>query len=789
MNETKPVLIADKTKELSDWCDTIIAESGLSYGAAKQILKKLGGNFESESGESIFGIWIPQVADSIPVQIEIFEPLNEINFSSDTQHVSFRRFQFQMNRSHDFAWAAVGELQAGTAEQTGHFYHFFYHDEQGEKQVLRDPMALSLPFGIFAPAELYNLEEAQSKRTDLHYFKAMAEVDSVEDLPRIPAAKTMVEIHPGTATHERTIAGMSRLFSEIGRKIEQGETLSAFEKNFCAYDGIQLMPVEPIIENPDLPDYWQPEENSDKKQEFSVTLKKPDGFNWGYDVPVFGSVAINPAQLSTGRPDEMIEFLQTLHNFPGRPIKVAIDLVFGHADNQGLELLPADFFTGPNMYGQDLNYRNPVVRAMLVEMLRRKMQFGFDGIRVDGAQDFKYWDDEHQELRHDDDFLTGLSYIPVEIGDTSLYPWMIFEDGRPWPREDWELASTYRHLTEMQPFAYQWSPLIFAHNTPFLFTYWISKWWRMQEVMKHGDKWISGYANHDTVRRGTQVDPSILRVNTTMGESLKEILDFAYNYPATTLLTHAFLPGLPMDFINSSVYAPWSFMRNTDAMYQLKVASEEARFLDWQVTDIEFYDPVHFKNLKELGFASLEALRRFTKALAEYVEITGYNKSAIAHMLNQTTPALEVTEWTEKKLDEFSQAWMNDIYDYCNISHHQKNASEEVSDFNLKARNFRFEHPWLEENFGKNDVLNYVTPANGTVLFYGRRTAPDGSEELLFAANLEGQPKSVTPVDFPVGKIPKDGWERVLTTPGVGAVEADKEFQLKASNGVIFRRI
>ena len=43
-------------------------------------------------------------------------------------------------------------------------------------------------------------------------------------------------------------------------------------------------------------------------------------------------------------------------------------MVFGHADNQGLRALNSHFFAGPNMYGQNLDYQNPAIRAILLEM-------------------------------------------------------------------------------------------------------------------------------------------------------------------------------------------------------------------------------------------------------------------------------------------------------------------------------------------------------------------------------------------------------------------------------------
>ena len=120
-----------------------------------------------------------------------------------------------------------------------------------------------------------------------------------------------------------------------------------------------------------------------------LKLIKPNTQDWGYDVPILGSSATNPALLGSLRPDELIEFIATLHNFPTGPIHLIYDLVFGHADNQAELLINRQFLKGPNMYGQDLNHQLPMPRAILLEMQRRKINTGADGIRIDGGQDFR----------------------------------------------------------------------------------------------------------------------------------------------------------------------------------------------------------------------------------------------------------------------------------------------------------------------------------------------------------------------------------------------------------------
>ncbi len=333
--------------------------------------------------------------------------------------------------------------------------------------------------------------------------------------------------------------------------------------------------------------------------------------------------------------------IAALHNFPGAPKRLIFDVVYGHSDNQGLEILPHHYFAGPNMYGQNVNYRNWTVRAILQEMQRRKGDYGADGIRVDGAQDFKWWDGDAQEVRHDDEYLQEMSDVVQEVAGRRYRPWFVFEDGRPWPQEDWELSSTYRAVIETQrdDDVFQWGPLTFAHNTPFLYTFWLSKWWRIRQIVEQGSNWISGCANHDTLRRGTQINPK-LNINTRLGDTRMDILDHAYDNPAAQMLTYAAFPGVPMDFLNAGARASWGFIRNQDDKYGVKIMAEEAISLEWQVDEYSYSMPHAFSRMKALGYDTREDLRRFLKVLPALVEVTDYDLEVIAALLNKVDPPL-----------------------------------------------------------------------------------------------------------------------------------------------------
>ena len=78
-------------------------------------------------------------------------------------------------------------------------------------------------------------------------------------------------------------------------------------------------------------------------------------------------------------------------------------------------------------------------------------------------------------------------------------------------------------------------------------------------------------------------DPVIQSQGVLIAESyLEEALLKAYDNPDgvvgpcgasrdlwDSLLDYACLPGIPMDFVNASMRAPWSFIRNTDDRYSI----------------------------------------------------------------------------------------------------------------------------------------------------------------------------------------------------------------------------
>jgi hypothetical protein len=762
------------------------------FEAATELVPSLGAHWRD--GHAEFGFWTPQLAESVPaeaVQLELLTATESVDLTADEQTVTFDRELVETRREGEFTWAAVEGVRPGTREQLGTLYQLRY-EVDGESETITDPFADSLPFGAYGPPELYDMGRLDEQRADREYFQRLAE-DGVaphasedDGLPRFDPATSMLEIHPGTATESGTLAGLTRQFETIGEKQADGEALTPAERNFAGYDAVQLMPVAPITQNEDELGYWLPETEGDGSAQ--VTVRRPDMVNWGYDIVISGFGTVNPAILETRRPDELVDFIATMHTLPD-PVKVVFDIALGHADNGALPLLAEEWFAGPGMYGQELDYTQPVVRAGLLELQRRKMDFGADGIRVDGAQDFTNWDPEAEAEWHDDEYLAEMDRVTQEVAGVEYRPWMIFEDGRPWPRSDWELASTYRTLIDEHPHAYQWGPVTFAHNTPALQTFWATKWWRVTEVADMGENWISGVANHDTIRRGTQLEPeppfSQPQINRYLGDTEPEKLDRAYNNPASTMLFHAFLPGCPMDFTHANMRAPWGFVRDTDAVWNLKVLAEEQHFPEWQIRPEQFEADKHFQRLKEWGFTSRDELTEFLSLLADAVDMTDYEKSEIATLLSTLgTPIGD--ELTVAELEQLGRDWMRDVADFANLAHWHDQQGEARTAFDHAVRQFRHDHDWVVSDLTGDDVLDYVYPTDGTVLYYGHRQSAAAGEELIFVGTMEGVAETVTPTEL-VG-VDGDGWEVALESPGLDVSDADDPLELADSQAAVFVR-
>ncbi|WP_019509495.1 glucosylglycerol hydrolase [Pleurocapsa sp. PCC 7319] len=805
-------LVPEATGKLLAWASGLESSTNTYLEQTKALARKLGAYYRPD-GLTEIGFWVPGLIRDVlherEIYLEVFTPVEPIDWQEKEQTIKFRRDRVHLEQQGEYIWGVVAGMQPGNRLQAGSFYWLRYIDRAEKLRTIRDLVPHSLPYGIFAPAELYDIDSLQANRADLKYFRRTAKsLDPKVKIPRVGNPKNILQIHVGTASPEGTIEGLTRIYQDIAAKIIARQPLTPSEQNYSGYDAIELLPTEPTIE---YRDEYSPESEffafvSEEEDLVEVELFKPNTQDWGYDVPILGSSTTNPALLSTLRPDEVIDFIATLHNFPTHPIQLIYDLVYGHADNQSELLIAREFLKGPNMYGQDLNHQLPMVRSILLEMQRRKINTGADGIRIDGGQDFRFFNPLSGRVEQDDAYLLEMSNIVQEVNEHKRLLFTIFEDGRPWPEEGWEEKSTYRELIELKPESYQWGSLIFAHNTPSVKGFWEKKWSRVMEVMTMGDHWITGCGNHDTVRRGNQINPQE-QINWNLGKTLPEVIRNAYDNPGVTLWVNCFSPGLPMDFINATMHAPWLFFRNTDEQYGVKVVSEEVGFLDWQISPNLYRRSHCFPRLKSLGFKQLKQLKQFGKALhhamiqqdynlAEVVEVLRACTAPDTHCIEELSPLVELMRGGMvrflKKLDEdrlksFALMFMEDCYQVCNISNYESQVDPLRVKFNLTTREFRHLNPWLAHNILEKDTFDKINEEARTVI-YGIRHNLDCEQAVAIIANFEGEPIKLNVAE--ILKLDLAEWQVAIATPDLNVEDLEDltELTLSNSQGILLTR-
>ncbi len=729
----RPALVPDATEALVDDVHSIRTDREATRFESRRLLaRRLGASHDPDSGLTTFGLWAPEVEIArVPdrsVHLELYTAVEPVDPARPRQAAVLQRDRVELVRDGDYWWGVLSGVTAGTAEALGTLYWLRAERADEEPLIVRDLLAHSIPFGSFAPAEVYDVVSLQRGRKDREHFAAPVEPPT-----------SILELHVPTATAEGTIGALASVYRRIGVKLRQGEPLTPREQVYADYDAVQPLPVDPTIERRAGGDCFLVTDVVDELEGLvGVLLRHPDNQNWGYDNMVASSSATNPSLLGTRRPDELVALAEALHALP-EPMLLIYDLVYGHADNQALDVLPTRFVKGPNMYGQDLDHQDPTVRAVLLEMQRRRMDTGCDGLRVDGAQDFRYYDPRSGQVLHDDDFLREMSAVEQEIGGHRRRVWMIFEDGRPWPDEGWETASTYRDVIDDQPDVFQWGPLIFAHNTPMLEGFWVDKWWRVEEMVRHGGHWISGCANHDTVRRGTQVDHR-RPLNGFLGETLPEILDNAYDNAAVNTIVYGLLPGIPMDFLNATTRTPWAFMRTTDDRYGVKVMAEEAGFLDWQVSDEGWDRSTTFRRIKRYGVTTRTELRELLDRIGVAIDETDHDLAVVAATV--AGPALLAP--TREGLLAFAHHFMQDVHELCNVGPYLDALDPDRVAHAAALRRLRRRHPWLRDDCGPHDGVRHE-PGPPTV-YLGHRHDPQGRATVAAVANMAG-PEAAVAVD------------------------------------------
>ena len=233
--DTSIKLVPEATGKLLAWATSVESSSNTYLEQMKALARKLGAHYRAD-GLTELGFWVPGLIRDVlherEIYLEVFTPVEPIDWRAKEQIVKFKCDRLHLEQQGEYIWGVVSGMQPGNREQAGSFYWLRYVDRAERLRTIRDLVPYSLPYGIFAPAELYDMNSLQASRQDLDYFKHTAVSDNAQiKIPRFKDPRNILQIHVGTATREGTYEGLHRIYSRIAENSISDRPLSPLEQN------------------------------------------------------------------------------------------------------------------------------------------------------------------------------------------------------------------------------------------------------------------------------------------------------------------------------------------------------------------------------------------------------------------------------------------------------------------------------------------------------------------------------------------------------------------------------
>jgi hypothetical protein len=164
-------LVEETTQELLAWADQVQQSDTSLFCKARTLATRLGAHYRAD-GLTEIGFWTPELgADMVQpknIYLEVLTPKSSINPLLPLQTARFRRDYVQLEKQGEYFWGVVSGMRPGTRNQMGSFYWLKYLDmNTNEIRTIGDVLANSFPYGVYAPAELYDMQRIQAERSDL----------------------------------------------------------------------------------------------------------------------------------------------------------------------------------------------------------------------------------------------------------------------------------------------------------------------------------------------------------------------------------------------------------------------------------------------------------------------------------------------------------------------------------------------------------------------------------------------------------------------------------------------
>jgi len=197
------------SEALADWSAARYRESATTFDAEQCIARRLGARVE-DAGRVAFGFWAPELLDRrVPdgdIFLELLAPTEPLDLEQWHQVTDFERLLLPVRRHESHVFAVVDGLCAGTRALVGDFYALCWRDGEGVEHRIVDPLAVSVPFGAFAPAEILDPADLERERGDRAYYEALA----ADGVHKFGPPVNILQLHVPTATAGGTLASLAR---------------------------------------------------------------------------------------------------------------------------------------------------------------------------------------------------------------------------------------------------------------------------------------------------------------------------------------------------------------------------------------------------------------------------------------------------------------------------------------------------------------------------------------------------------------------------------------------------
>jgi hypothetical protein len=307
------------------------------------------------------------------------------------------------------------------------------------------------------------------------------------------------------------------------------------------------------------------------------------------------------------------------------------------------------------------------------------------------------------------------------------------------------------------------------------------------QILEHGSTWISGCANHDTLRRGTQVSPELTSTPARGHRAAdpRQGLRQPGHQDADLLRVPGRADGLPqrLDAGGLGVHPqPGRPLRRQGRL------SEEAISLVWQV-DEEFYPlAANFKRLKALGFETLEELRRFMDLLPALVEVTDYDLDTIATLINGVEPPLAGAAADGPGRAEDGRPGVDGRHARLRNVTAGRPARPEADQLQPRGAEFRRARPVAARRPAAGDAFDYLRPVDGHAVFASLRHRPDGASRCCSSPTWRAGRRPRPHRDSTCRARPRRVAPGAADTPNIGSDYLGGPITLNDSSGVVFTR-